>query len=138
MKRLLFFGLILSCLLANGQQRHTVGTYEIIGVGKYPANEEFIRQFDSWLATQQDETRLHLADVRDALLRGETVTYDANRNYLSANVIFTNISDRQKERLRKRPTGAGLFFDALFNTGRQQVSVAIDALKGFKPVAYHY
>lgn len=96
MKKLILLGVICLCVntaFAQGKYVKDGRTYE--------ANSQFFDRFDSFIKTTNRELWPYFADVRNALLKGATVTYDSFECALSDNVNFHLLNERQIRKMRK-------------------------------------
>lgn len=102
---------------------------------EYVADDDFMKQFNAYGSSLDPSISGYFADIRDVLMRGETVIYDSQKNELSPNVKFKNLNERQDKRMMRNRSKVGMFFDALSNNKVQNTASAISSLKDFSYVA---
>ena len=134
-KLLIILTFILGSFVTNAQSfGQKVKCGKFIKDGKtYIADDKFMKQFNAYGSSLDPSISGYFADIRDVLMRGETVIYDSQKNELSPNVKFRNLNERQDKRMMSNRSKIGMFFDALFNTKVQNVASAISSLRYFHP-----
>lgn len=113
--------------------KKTYGKFIIDGV-EHEANEDFMKQFDSYLNGLEPKDRRFLGDVKTALSDGNTVEYNSDTNRIFGVDDWSNLNDKETKKFSKVRSNLKRAIDATFGGNAEEARKAILKLGKFKYV----
>lgn len=98
----------------------------------YQVDDDFLQAMAAHGSSiTDDRARADYGAIVNALRSGADLSYDSNTNELRGDVMFDNMSNRQRRRAARRTSKTGEALDSTFNGRVNQVKSATNALRGF-------